>query len=83
MLHFISIINLLIELENYLSLTYMYAYIFFDECVRVSTAVMNHHNKNILGRKGLLCLTLPHHSSSLKDVKTRRKSNRARPGDRC
>ena len=37
--------------------------------IRISIAVMKHHNKSNLGRKVFLSLTLPHHSPSLKEAK--------------
>lgn len=38
--------------------------------IRVSIAVMRHHDKNKLGREGLIQLTLPHHCLLLKEVRT-------------
>jgi hypothetical protein len=37
--------------------------------VRVSVAVMKHHDQSNLGRKGFILLTLPHHSPLLKEAK--------------
>ena len=38
--------------------------------VRASIAVMKHYDQSNLGRKGFVWLTLPHHCSSLKEVRT-------------
>jgi hypothetical protein len=38
--------------------------------VRVTIVVMKHHDQSNLGRKGLIWLTLPHHCSSFKEVRT-------------
>lgn len=44
--------------------------LFVAECLRVSIAVMKHHEKSNVGRKGLIQLTLSHHSSASKEVRT-------------
>lgn len=40
-----------------------------------------HHCQNKLGRKGFLCLTLPHHNSASKDVRNGTQAGQ-KPGDR-
>ena len=47
--------------------------------VRVSTAMTKHHEQSKPKRKGFIWLTLPHHSLSLKEVKTRTQT-RQEPG---
>lgn len=38
--------------------------------VRISIDMIRHHDRHILGRKRLIWLNLPHHSSSPKEVRT-------------
>ena len=38
--------------------------------VRVTIAVMKHHDQGNLGKKGFIQLTLPYHCSSSKEVRT-------------
>jgi hypothetical protein len=44
--------------------------------VRVSIAVMNTMTRSSLGRDGLIRVTLPHHSSSLKEVRAETQAGR-------
>lgn len=37
--------------------------------VRITMAMMKHHDHKQVGRRGFTQLTLPHHSPSLKEVK--------------
>jgi hypothetical protein len=47
-------------------------------CLRVSIAAMKPHDQNNWGRKGFIWLTLPHHCSSSKEVRTGQKLKRGR-----
>jgi len=40
------------------------------DLVRATTAVMKHHDQKQFGKKGFLCLILPYHCSSSKEVRT-------------
>jgi hypothetical protein len=48
--------------------------------VKVTIAVMKHHDQNNLGRKGFIWLTLPHHCSSWKEVGTGTKTGQESRG---
>lgn len=39
--------------------------------VRITIAMMKNHDQSNMERKGFICLTFPHLSSSLKEVRTR------------
>jgi hypothetical protein len=43
---------------------------FYEVLVRVTVAVMKHHDQNNLGREEFIWLMLPYHSSSSKKVRT-------------